>query len=193
MTGQSVLEEQGARVAAYVDALPEIGAIQEHAQHAFIAACMSALARLHVADHMDGVSRLEEIATRTRVDRFALERILRFMEPYGFYELEDDRLKLTAKGRMLRSDNPMWSGLALCGAVRSRRDASCWWAISSGDSPQPTLTSSLRSFMTGTTRRRRPSSPTCDVPLKTMRDYSCSPVFCPMSPGRIPRRRATSE
>jgi hypothetical protein len=116
MAEQSVRAEQGARVAAYVDALPAMGAIQEHARHVFIAACLTALARLRIADHVDGATSLEEIATRTGCDLLALRRILRFIEPYGVYEIEDDRPKLTAKGRMLRSDSPISCGFMLRGA-----------------------------------------------------------------------------
>jgi hypothetical protein len=116
MTEHSVIAEHGRRVAAYVDSLAAIGAIQEHAQHGFVAACLAALARLRIADHIDGATPLEEIAARTSCDLLALQRILRFLEQYGVYENDGDRLQLTAKGRMLRSDSPIWSGLTLRGA-----------------------------------------------------------------------------
>jgi hypothetical protein len=47
--------------------------------------------------------------------------MVRFLEPHGFFDLVDGRASLTAKGRLLRSDSPVWSSLVLRGA----NDAAC--------------------------------------------------------------------
>jgi hypothetical protein len=113
---QSVTAELRERVAAYAAQLPEIAALQAHARHAFVLACLGALARLRVADHVDGRREIEEIAAIAGVDPPALRRTLRFLEPHGYFEQDDGRVSLTAKGRLLRSDSPVWSGLFLRGA-----------------------------------------------------------------------------
>jgi hypothetical protein len=118
---QSVIGEQRERVAAYAALLPEIAALQTHGQHAFVAACLGALARLRVADHVDGRRGFEEIAVIAGVDPLALRRMVRFLEPHGYFEQVDGRVSLTGKGRLLRSDSPVWSGLFLRGA----NDAAC--------------------------------------------------------------------
>jgi len=41
---------------------------------------------------------------------------VRFLEPHGVFELVDGRVSLTGKGRLLRSDSPLWSSLVLRGA-----------------------------------------------------------------------------
>ena len=116
MEEQSVVAEQRERVAAYAALLPDIAAVQAHGQHAFVAACLTALARHRVADHVDGQRGLEEIAAIAQVDPLALRRMVRFLEPHGFFEQIDGRVSLTGKGRLLRSDSPIWSSLSLRGA-----------------------------------------------------------------------------
>jgi SAM-dependent methyltransferase len=96
--------------------LPEIAGIQAHGQHSLVTACLCALARLRVADHVDGRRGIEEVAALAQVDPRALARVARFLEPQGVFELADGRVALTAKGRLLRSESPVWSGLALYGA-----------------------------------------------------------------------------
>src|SRR5262249_52676495 len=115
MEGRSVAGEHRDRVAAYAALLPDIAALQAHGQHAFVAACLGALARCRVADHMDGQRTLGEIAALAQVDPLALQRMVRFLEPHGVFELVDGRPTLTAKGRLLRSDSLVWSGLVLRG------------------------------------------------------------------------------
>jgi hypothetical protein len=116
MEERSVAREHRDRVAAYAALLPDIAAVQAHGQHAFVAACLGALARRRVADHVDGQRSLGEIAALAQVDLLALQRIVRFLEPHGVFDLVDGRASLTAKGRLLRSDSPLWSGLVLRGA-----------------------------------------------------------------------------
>ena len=116
MEEQSVVAEQRERVAAYAALLPDIAAVQAHGQHAFVAACLTALARLRVADHVDGQRGFEEIAAIVQVDPLALRRMVRFLEPHGFFERIDGRVSLTGRGRLLRSDSPIWSSLSLRGA-----------------------------------------------------------------------------
>jgi hypothetical protein len=113
---QSVIGEQRERVTAYAALLPEIAALQTHGQHAFVAACLSALARLRVADHVDGRRGFGEIAAIAGVNPLALRRMVRFLEPHGYFEQVDGRVSLTGKGRLLRSDSPVWSSLFLRGA-----------------------------------------------------------------------------
>jgi hypothetical protein len=113
---QSVTTEQRERVAAYAALLPEIAALQAHGQQAFVAACLCALARLRVADHVDGRRGFEEIATIAGVCPVALRRVVRFLESDGYFEQANGRVSLTAKGRLLRSDSPVWSSLFLRGA-----------------------------------------------------------------------------
>jgi hypothetical protein len=86
-----------------------------------VAACLGALARCRIADHVDGQRTLGEIATLARVDPLALRRLVRFLEPHGVFDFSDGRPSLTAKGRLLRSDSPLWSSLVLRGA----NDAAC--------------------------------------------------------------------
>src|SRR5262249_20320514 len=81
-----------------------------------VAACLCALARVRVADHVDGQRGIEEVAALAQVDPRALERMARFLEPQGVFELADGRVALTAKGSLLRSDSPVWASLALYGA-----------------------------------------------------------------------------
>jgi hypothetical protein len=121
MEVRSVLEEQRERVAAYAALLPEIAALQAHGQQSFVAACLAAIARLRVADHVDGRRSIGEIAALAQVDPQALSRMARFLEPQGVFELADGRVSLTAKGRLLRSDSPLWSSLALYGANDAAR------------------------------------------------------------------------
>jgi hypothetical protein len=121
MEERSVTAEHRDRVAAYAAQLTDIAAVQAHGQHAIVAACLGALARCRVADHVDGQRTLGEIAVRARVDPSALQRLVRFLEPHGVFELTDGRPSLTAKGRLLRSDSPLWSSLVLRGA----NDAAC--------------------------------------------------------------------
>src|SRR5262249_61582481 len=45
-----------------------------------------------------------------------LFRMARFLEPHAVCEQVDGRVSLTAKGRLLRSDSPVWSSLVLNGA-----------------------------------------------------------------------------
>ena len=116
MEERSVAGEQRDRVAAYAALLPDIAALQAHGQHALVAACLGALARRRVADHVDGQRSLGEIAALAQVDLLALQRIVRFLEPHGVFDLVDGRASLTAKGRLLRSDSPLWSSLVLHGA-----------------------------------------------------------------------------
>src|SRR5262249_31308261 len=116
MEEQSVVAEHRERVAAYAALLPDIAAVQAHGQHAFVAACLTALARLRVADAVDGQRGLEEIAAIGQVDPLALRRMVRFLEPHGFFERIDGRVSLTGKGRLLRSDSPIWSSFFLRGA-----------------------------------------------------------------------------
>src|SRR5262249_43162709 len=116
MEGRSVAGEHRDRVAAYAALLPDIAALQAHGQHAFVAACLAALARRRVADHMNGQRTLGEIAALAQVDPLALRRMVRFLEPHGVFELIDGRAALTAKDRLLRSDSPVWSSLVLRGA-----------------------------------------------------------------------------
>ena len=116
MEEQSVAQEHRERVGAYAALLAEIGALQAHGQHALVAACLGAVARVRVADHVDGKRGLEEIAEVAQVDPLALRRIVGFLEPYGVFELIDGRVSLTGKGRLLRSDSPVWSSLVLRGA-----------------------------------------------------------------------------
>jgi hypothetical protein len=116
MEEPSVVAEQRERVAAYAASLSDIAALQAHGQHVFVAACLTALARLRVADHVDGRRGFEEIAAIAQVDPLALRRMVRFLEPHGFFEVIDGRASLTGKGRLLRSDSPVWSSLYLRGA-----------------------------------------------------------------------------
>ena len=116
MEERSVAGEQRDRVAAYAALLPDIAALQAHGQHALVAACLGALARRRVADHVDGRRTLGEIAAAAQVDPLALRRLVRFLEPHGVLELVDGRVSLTGKGRLLRSDSPLWSSLVLRGA-----------------------------------------------------------------------------
>jgi hypothetical protein len=116
MEERSVAGDRRDRVAAYAALLPDIAALQAHGQHAFVAACLGALARRRVADHMDGQRTLGEVAAIAQVDPLALRRMVRFLEPHGVFDLADDRASLTAKGRLLRSDSPVWSSLVLRGA-----------------------------------------------------------------------------
>jgi O-methyltransferase domain len=113
---QSVTAEHRERAAAYATLLPDIAALQAHGQHALVAACLGALARRRVADHVDGQRTLAEVAAVAQVDPLALRRMVRFLEPHGVFELADGRVCLTAKGRLLRSDSPVWSSLVLRGA-----------------------------------------------------------------------------
>jgi hypothetical protein len=96
--------------------MADIAALQAHGQQALLAACLSALARLRVADHVDGRRGIAEIAASARVDPLALGRLVRFLEPHGVFQLADGRVSLTGKGRLLRSDSPAWSSLVLRGA-----------------------------------------------------------------------------
>jgi hypothetical protein len=121
MEERSIAGEQRERATAYAALLPDIAALQAHAQHVFVAACLGALARRRVADHMDGRRMLDEVAAVAQVDPLALRRIVRFLEPHGVFELVDGRVSLTGKGRLLRSDSPVWSSLVLHGA----NDAAC--------------------------------------------------------------------
>jgi hypothetical protein len=116
MEERSVVREQRELVAAYAAQFSDIAALQAHGQHAFVAACLCALARLRVADHVDGQRGLEEIAAIAQVDPPALRRMVRFLEPHGVFDQVDDRICLTGKGRLLRSDSPLWSSLSLRGA-----------------------------------------------------------------------------
>jgi SAM-dependent methyltransferase len=116
MQDQSIIKEHQARVAAYVALLPDIAALQAHGQHVFVVACLGALARRRIADHIDGQRTPDQIAAAAHVDPMALRRILRFLEPHGVFERVDGRISLAAKGRLLRSDSPLWSSLALRGA-----------------------------------------------------------------------------
>ena len=116
MEERSVAAEQRDRAAAYAALLPDIAALQTHGQHALVAACLGALARRRVADHVDGRRTLGEIAAAAQVDPLALRRLVRFLEPHGVFELADGRVSLTGKGRLLRSDSPLWSSLVLRGA-----------------------------------------------------------------------------
>ena len=116
MEERSVAAEQRDRAAAYAALLPDIAALQTHGQHALVAACLGALARCRIADHVDGQRTLGEIATLARVDPLALRRLVRFLEPHGVFDFSDGRPSLTAKGRLLRSDSPVWSSLVLRGA-----------------------------------------------------------------------------
>jgi O-methyltransferase domain len=116
MTERPVAKEHSERVAAYAALLADIAALQAHGQHALVAACLGALARQRVADHVDGQRTLDQIAAIAQVDPLALRRIVRFLEPHGVVELADGRVSLTAKGRLLRSESPAWSSLVLRGA-----------------------------------------------------------------------------
>jgi hypothetical protein len=116
MEERSVAAEQRDRVAAYAALLSDIAALQAHGQHAFVAACLGALARGRVADHIDGQRTLGEVAALAQVDPLALRRMVRFLESHGVFELVDGRVSLTGKGRLLRSDSPLWSSLVLRGA-----------------------------------------------------------------------------
>src|SRR5262249_31110064 len=116
MEGRSVAGEHRDLVAAYAALLADIAALQAHGQHAFVAACLGALARCRVADHVDGQRTLEEVAALARVDPLALRRMARFLEPHGVFDMADGRAALTAKGRLLRSDSPVWPSLVLRGA-----------------------------------------------------------------------------
>src|SRR5262249_19032584 len=111
MEERSVTEEQRELVATYATLFPDIAAMQAHGEHAFVTACLCALARLRVADHMDGQRGFEEIATIAQVDPQALRRTVRFLEPHGFFEQVDGCVSLTGKGRLIRSDSPIWSSL----------------------------------------------------------------------------------
>jgi hypothetical protein len=121
MEEQSVVAEQREQAAAYAALLADMGALQAHGQHALVAACLSALARLRVADHVDGRRGVEEIAAAAQVDPLALRRMVRFLVPEGVFELTDGRVSLTSKGRLLRSDSPLWSSLVLRGANDATR------------------------------------------------------------------------
>jgi hypothetical protein len=118
---RSVTDEQRERVAAYAALLPEIAGLQAHGQHSLVAACLSALARTRVADQVDGRRGIEQVAALARVDPLALARMARFLEPHGLIELADGRVTLTTKGRLLRSDSPVWSSLVLYGANDAAR------------------------------------------------------------------------
>jgi hypothetical protein len=112
-----VTSEHRDRIAAYVANLPEIAALQAHGQSALIAACICAIARLRIADHVDGQRGVDKIAALAKVNPAALSRILRFLEPQGLFEKTvDARISLTKKGRLLRSDSPAFSSLFLRGA-----------------------------------------------------------------------------
>jgi hypothetical protein len=113
MEEQSVAAEHQNRVAAYAALLNDIAALHAHGQHAFVAACLGALARCRVADYVDGQRTLAEVAALARVDPLALRRMVRFLEPHDVFTLADGRASLTAKGRLLRSDSPLWSSLVL--------------------------------------------------------------------------------
>jgi hypothetical protein len=113
---RSVVGEQQDRVAAYAALLTDIAALQAHGQHAFVAACLGALARCRVADHVDGQRTLGEVAAIAQVDPLALQRMVRFLEPHGVFERIDGRVCLTGIGRLLRSDSPIRSSLVLHGA-----------------------------------------------------------------------------
>src|SRR5262249_52662071 len=115
MEERSVAGEHRDRVAAYAALLPDIAALQAHGQHAFVGACLGALARCRVADHVDGRRTLGEVAVLAQVAPLALRRMVRFLEPHGVFDVADDRPSLTAKGRLLRSDSPLWSSLVLRG------------------------------------------------------------------------------
>jgi hypothetical protein len=116
MEERSIAGEQRGLVAAFAAQWTDIAALQAHGQHVFVVACLCALARLRVADHVDGRRGLEEIAATAQVDPQALRRMVRFLEPHGVFEQVDGRLSLTGKGRLLRSDSPLWSSLFLRGA-----------------------------------------------------------------------------
>jgi hypothetical protein len=116
MEERSVAAEHRDRVAAYAALLTDIADLQAHGQHAFVVACLAALARCRVADHVDGQRTLGEVAALAQVDPLALRRMVRFLEPHGVFDLADDRASLTAKGRLLRSGSPLWSSLVLRGA-----------------------------------------------------------------------------
>src|SRR6478736_7821509 len=75
----SVIEEQRKRVAAYAASLADINALQQHGQNAIVAACLSALTRMRVADHIDGSRGIDEIAASAKVDPLALRRLIRFL------------------------------------------------------------------------------------------------------------------
>src|SRR4030095_4752569 len=66
--------------------------------------------------HVDGQRGVEEIAAIAQVDLQALRRMVCFLEPHGLFEQVDGRVSLTGKGRLLRSDSPVWSSLVLRGA-----------------------------------------------------------------------------
>jgi hypothetical protein len=121
MDEQSVMGGHRVRVAAYAAALGDIAALQVHGEHVLVAACLGALGRLCVADHIDGKRRIEEIAAIARVDAAALGRVVRFLEGHGVFEVVDGRVSLTGKGRLLRSDSPIWSSLVLRGANDAAR------------------------------------------------------------------------
>ena len=116
MESQSVTATHQQRIAAYVEMLPEIGALQIFGQHAFVAACLSALARSRVADFVDGQRNLEQVASAAQINLPVLTRILRFLEPQALFESTDGRFSLTKKGRLLRSDSPIFSALFVRGA-----------------------------------------------------------------------------
>jgi SAM-dependent methyltransferase len=116
MGQQTVGNEHRGRVAEYAALLPDIAALQVFGQHALVAAGLAAIARRRVADHIDGQRSLEEVAAAAGVDPSVLHRLARFLQPHGLFEVIDGRLALTPKGRLLRSDSPVWPGLALRGA-----------------------------------------------------------------------------
>jgi hypothetical protein len=121
MDERSVIGEHRERVAAYAAALGDIAALQVHGEHVLVAACLGALGRLRVADHIDGSRGIEEIAAVAGIDAEALGRVVRFLEGHGVFEVVDGRVALTGKGRLLRSDSPIWSSLALRGANDAAR------------------------------------------------------------------------
>src|SRR3954468_9252693 len=119
MQAPSVLATHQQRIAAYVAALPEIGALQVFGHHAFVSACLCALARTCVADFMNGQRDLEQIAPAAGVNLPTLKRILRFLQPQDLFTETDGRISLSKKGQLLRSDSPIWSSLF----VRAANDA----------------------------------------------------------------------
>ena len=106
-------EEFGSEYAAQWS---DIAALQVHGQHVFVTACLSAIARVGLADHVNGERGFDEIAAIGQVHPLVLRRVVRFLEPHGFFEVVDGRVSLTTKGRLLRSDGPIRSALVLRGA-----------------------------------------------------------------------------
>jgi hypothetical protein len=95
----------------------------------FISRMITLVANLGVADHIDGPTPVDKLATATGANADALYRVMRALAAVGvFVEADDKKFTLTPVGACLRTDNPK-SMRGMCRMLNEPWNWSAWGAL----------------------------------------------------------------